>query len=384
MKVTQLVRRLAATSSVVVAGLCVVAYASASQAAEQAPSGSILYSQTHVDTSDVPDGTALFRAQAGGGIATGLAPLSLGTLDLNPRWSPSGHTVVFERVATSQWFTESELYRMDRDGHALRQITVGKSRHQLPVWGPGNLIAYIDGGVDTNQCLAVVKSNGEHQHVLFCPGLTDAVFQAPQWSTDGRTLFAEVHYYGVVGVNPPAYSDVYKVDVETGKATRISHLNIGDVAQLAISPDGKHGVYAWDATGAMEVVDFSTGKSVGSEYGSLYGTSPAWSRDGRYVAFSQNVNVPGASYGTFGAVFAMRADGSHIRQITTHPVAFEYYYPVEWSVDDSQILLDRTRYIIQGPQAGEYFSVHVLDLANQHISQVTANGTAEQGAWAQP
>lgn len=384
MKVAQLVRRWAATSSVVVAGLSLAIYASGSQAAERALSGSVLYSQTHVDADDSPDATALFRASAAGGTAAKLAPLTIGTLNLGARWSPHGRSIVFERVATSQWFTESELYRMDANGGNLRQITLGKSRHQLPVWGPSNWIAYIDGGVDTNQCLAVVRSNGEHQHVLFCPGPTDAVFQAPQWSPNGKELFAEVHYYGADGVNPDAFSDVYRVDVATGKATRISHLDIGDVAQLAISPDGTHGVYAWDATSAMEVVDFATGKTRGSEYGNFYGSSPSWSHDGKYVAFERDVTLPGMSYSTAGAVFAMTADGSRVVQVTRKPVSYNYYYPVQWSKDDLHLLLNRTNYVIQGPHEGTYFSVDVLNLDTQAISTVAANGTAEEGAWAQP
>lgn len=384
MNVVQLARRVRVTFSLVVAGLSVAAYASNIQAAEQAPGGSILYSQTHVDTADSPDGTTLYRAPAAGGTDAKLLPLTLGTLDLGARWSPHGGDIVFERVATADWFTESEIFRMDRNGGMLKQITIGKSRHQLPVWGPSGWIAYIDGGVDTNQCLALVRPSGDDQHTLFCPGSTDAVFQAPQWSLDGRKLFVEVHYYDTVGVNPPAYSDVYRVDVTSGKATRVSHLNIGDVAHLAISPDGTHGVYAWDATSAMEVVDFTTGKSQGSEFGTLYGSSPAWSHDSRYIAFANNVTVPGSSYGTFGAVFVMTANGSAIRQITTHPVAFEYYYPVAWSNDESHILLNRIRYVIQGPQEGEYLSVHLLDIGTQAISTVTDNGTADEGAWVQP
>ncbi|HUA79882.1 MAG TPA: hypothetical protein VL997_05880 [Dyella sp.] len=383
MNVVQLVRRVSATFSLAVAGLGVAAYATSIQAAEQAPSGSILYSQTHVDTNDSPNGTALYRAPAAGGTVTTLLPLTLGTLDLGARWSPNGGDIVFERVATADWFTESEIYRMNRHGGMVQQMTVGKSRHQLPVWGPSGWIAFIDGGVDTNQCLAMVRPNGDDQHVLFCPGPMDAVFQVPQWSLDGRKLFVEVHYYGVVGVNPPAYSDVYRVDVASGKATRISHLNIGDVAHLAISPDGTHGVYAWDATSAMEIVNFTNGKTQGSEYGSLYGVSPAWSHDSRYIAFANNVDVPGSSYGTFGAVFVMTAGGSTLRQITTHPVAFEYNYPVAWSEDETHILLNRIRYIIQGPQEGEYQSVNLLDIGTQAISTVTDNGTADEGAWQQ-
>ncbi|MFK2891863.1 TolB family protein [Dyella flagellata] len=357
------------------------ASASATQAALLAPVGSVLYSQTHVDTSDSPNGTTLYRAPAAGGAVTQLIPLSLGTLDLGARWSPYGRAVVFERVSTKQWFTQSEIYRMDRDAGRLQQITVGSSRHQFPVWGPSNWIAYIDGGVDTNQCLALVRPYGEDQHILFCPGPVDAVFQAPQWSLDGTKLFVEVHYYGTEGVNPPAYSDVYSVNAATGKATRISHLTTGDVAHLEISPDGTHGVYAWDATTAMEIVNFTTGQTLGSEFGTLYGSSPSWSHDGREIAFARDVAVPGTNYGTFGAVFVMYPDGSHVRQITTHPVAFDYYYPVQWSADDSHVLVNCTRYVTQGTHPGQYFSVHLLDMATQAITNVAANGTANEGAW---
>lgn len=382
MKVTQLMRRLAATSSFfVVTGLCANAYAFGGQAAEQALGGSVLYSQTHVDTSDSPNGTTLYRAPASGGTDTKLIPLSVGTLDLGARWSPRGRAIIFERVTTADWFKESQIFRMDRDGGMLRQITLGSSRHQLPVWGPSNWIAFVEGGVDTHQCLGLVRPYGEDQHILFCPGPADAVFQAPQWSLDGTELFVEVHYYGSEGVNPPVYSDVYRVNAATGKATRISHLNIGDVAYLAISPDGSHGVYAWDATSALQIVDFATGKTLGSEFGELYGSSPRWSHDGKTIAFANDVPVPGSSYGVFGAVFVMAADGSHTRQITQHPVAFDYYYPVQWTADDSRILLNRTRDVVQGPQAGQYLSVQMLDLGTQAITSVTDNGSAADGAW---
>ena len=382
MKVTHFVRRLAATSSLfVVTGLCAGLATFDCQAAEQALGGSVLYAQTHVDTSDSPNGTSVYRAPAAGGVVTSLIPLSLGTLDLGERWSPYGRAIVVERVATKDWFTESQLYRMASKGGSPQQITLGRSRHQHPVWGPSGWIAYVEGGVDNHQCLALVKPRGEDPHVLFCPGPADAVFQAPQWSLDGKALFAEVHYYASTGVNPPAYSDVYRVDVLTGKATRISHLNIGDVAHLAISPDGACGVYAWDATSAMAIVHFGTGKMVGSEFGNLYGSSPHWSHDGKMIAFAQTVAVPGSSYGTFGAVFVMAPDGTHVHAITTHPVAFDYYTPVQWSNDDTHMLLNRTRYVIQGPQAGQYFSVQMLDIYTQAITTVAQNGTAGDGAW---
>ncbi|GGA38670.1 TolB family protein [Dyella nitratireducens] len=383
MKFTQRVRRLAVTLSFVVTASCAAIYAPDGKAAEQAPDGSVLYSQSHVAAGDVTDATAIYVTPAAGGKTMALTPLTIGTLDLGARWSTYGHAIVFERVATVDWFIESQIYRLNRDNGTLQQITIGKSRHQYPVWGPSSWIAFIDGGVDNHQCLAMVRPNGNDQHTLFCPGPANGAFQPPQWSPDGKQLFVEIHYLGTEGLTPPSYSDVYSVDVATGKAIRISHLNTGDPAHLVISPDGTRGVYAWDTTSAMEIVNFITGKTSGGEFGDLYGSSPSWSHDSKHFAFSRNVTVTGSPF-PFGAVFVMCAVSGDVRQITNKPDGFDFYYPVGWSRDDSHMLLNRTNHIVQGPNEGVYYSVNMLDVNTQAISTVADSGTADEGAWNEP
>ncbi|WP_333676265.1 hypothetical protein [Dyella sp.] len=383
MKVTQRVRRLAATLTFVAAALWIAVYAPNSEATEQAPDGSVLFSQNHLAPGDVTDATSIYLASAAGGKVRQLTPLTIGTRDLGAHWSTHGHVVVFERVATADWFTQSQIYRLDRNNGRLRQITLGKSRHQYPVWGPRGWIAFIDGGVDNHQCLALVRPNGGDQHVLFCPGPADGAFQPPQWSLDGRQLFVEIHYFGDVGLTPPSYSDVYRVDAATGKTTRISHLNTGDPAHLAISPDGTRGIYTWDATSAMEIVNFTTGRTTGGEFSELYGSSPSWSHDSKHFAFTRNVAVTGSPF-PFGAVFVMCSVSGKVRQLTNKPDGFDFYYPAGWSRDDSHILLNRTHYITTGPDAGEYFSVNMLDVNTQAISVVANGGTVDEGAWEEP
>lgn len=383
MKFMQLARRWTATFSFVVAASSAAVYAPGIQATEQVPDGSVLFSQSHVAPGDITNATAIGVTHAAGGTTKQLTPLTIGTLDLGARWSPHGHAIVFERVATTDWFTESQIYRLNRDNGRLQQITVGKSRHQYPVWGPGSWIAFIDGGVDNNQCLAVVRPNGDDQHTLFCPGPADGAFQPPQWSLDGKQLFVEIHYFDGAGLSPPVYSDVYKVDVATGKATRISHLQSADQGHLVISPDGKRGIYAWDTTTAMEIVDFTTGKTRGGEFGNLYGSSPSWSHDSKHFAFTRDVAVPGSPF-PFGAVFVMCSVSGEVRQITNKLDPFDAYYPVDWSQDDSHILLNRTHHIISGPNQGVYMSVNMLDVNTQAISTVADSGTASEGAWKEP
>lgn len=379
MKVTQLVRRVAAAMSLVVAALGITVYASDGQAAEHAPDGLVLYSTNHVEVGDITDATALSIARASGGKTLALTPLTTGTRDLGARWSPHGRAIVFERVATADWFTQSQLYRLHRNSGRLQEITLGKSRHQYPTWGPHSWIAFVDGGVDNHQCLAVVRPNGSDQHLLFCPS-SDGALQPPQWSLDGKQLLVEFQYFGTQGLTPPAFSDVYRVDVATGQATRISHLQFNDPAQLVISPDGTRGIYAWSTTTAMEIVNFTTGKTSGGEFGNLHGSSPAWSHDSRHFAFSREVAVPGSPF-TFGAVFIMCSVSGKVRQVTNKPDPFDSYYPVQWSRDDSHILLNRTHHIVSGPDRGVYISVNMLDLDTQAISTVADGGTADAGAW---
>lgn len=393
MKVALFACRLATAASLAVSGLFITAYTPDVRAADQVQAtdpmltGSILFSRSRYDSNASPYATALYRAAAGGGVATSLTPQTSGTLDLGAHWSPRGSAIVFERVNTAEWFKQSEIYRVDRDGKSLRPITVGQSRHQDPAWGRyNNWIAYLDGGVDQHQCVGLVRPNGNEQHALFCPSPSDGTLSAPQWTPDEKQLLVEIHYYdwNSSTLNPPAISDVYKVDAFTGKATRISHLIFAEAEDdLQFSPDGTRALYRWNETSGMEIVDFSTGKTVGSEANGPYGDSPRWSNDSRQIAFTQEIFLPGSTSEIFGAVFVMRADGTHVRQLTNKPVANDYYYAVGWSDNDSHILLDRTRQVIQGLHASQIYSVHVLDVGTQAITEVTDNGIASQGAWKQ-
>ena len=384
MKVTQLLRRLAATPSVVAVFSFATLCAPGSQAADHALRGSVLFSQSHVSSDGLfTDAIALYRAPAAGGASTQLTPMTIGTLDIGARWFANGHDVVFERV--DYRYTASQLYRMDRDGNHLRQITVGASMHQYPAVGPDHWIAYLDGGFQQNDCLALVKTNGDDQHIVFCPQPADASIATPQWSSDGKSIFLDVNWtdWAQGGLDPPEWSDVYKVDVSTGKATWIFHWYQGEYpSTFVVSPDGTRAVFVW-SNSAMVIANFVTNSGIGSEAGPLYGAGPTWSPDSKHIAFTQNVFIPGSGVDQFGAIFVMDNDGTHARQITTHPVADEYFYPVQWSKDGSHILLNRVQYFINGVHSYSEQSVNMLDLCNQAITTVTPAGGADYDAWEQ-
>jgi Tol biopolymer transport system component len=384
MKVTQLLRRLAATPSLVAVFSLATFCATNSQAEEHALRGSVLFYQSHENSSGtITDAIALFRAPAAGGASTQLTPVTVGTLDIGARWFGHGRNVVFERVNPN--YTASQLYRMDRNGNHLRQITVGSEMHQNPAVGPDHWVAYLDGGFQQNDCLALVKTNGDDQHILFCPQPADATIATPQWSSDGKSIFLDVNWtdWAQGGLDPPQWSDVYKVDVATGKATWIFHWYEGDYpSDFVVSPDGTRAVLRW-YNSAMVIADFVTNTGIGSEAGPLYGAGPTWSPDSKHIAYAQNVYIPGSGVEQFGAIFVMDNDGTHPRQITTHLVADEYFWPVQWSNDGSHILLNRVQYFVNGVHSYAEQSVNMLELCNQKITTVTASGLADRDAWEQ-
>lgn len=86
MKVTQLLRRLAATPSVVAVFSFATLCAPGSQAAEHPVRGSVLFSLSHVASSGLfTDAIALYRAPAAEGASTQLTPMTIGTLDIGAR-----------------------------------------------------------------------------------------------------------------------------------------------------------------------------------------------------------------------------------------------------------------------------------------------------------
>lgn len=134
----------------------------------------------------------------------------------------------------------------------------------------------------------------------------------------------------------------------------------------------------------MVIADFTTNTGIGSEAGPLYGSSPVWSPNSKHIAFTQNVFIPGSQVDTFGAIFVMNDDGTNSHQITTHPVADEYFYPAQWARDGSHLLLNRVQYFINGVNSHSEQSVNMLDLDTQSITTVADAGTTDQDAWYQP
>ncbi len=152
----------------------------------------------------------------------------------------------------------------------------------------------------------------------------------PAWSPDGR----KIAFSGLLGGN----WDIYVMEADGGGLKRITEGPAGDFSP-SWSPDGRRlafvrqrgeggGSSACESCIVTTRLDGDGSKRLTGTKG--FATDPAWSPDGRKIAFSKSVR------GSGGEIFKMNAaDGSQKRNLTDTPRAQEY--EPDWSPDGKKL-----------------------------------------------
>jgi Tol biopolymer transport system component len=341
----------------------------ATNAAAQTSTASILFTRTLYRAVDGSKGDALYRVKPSGTNLAVLVPVTYGFDIIGSSWSPSGASAVYSLRGPDG----SQLYVVDRQGSSPRQITSGALRPEQPLWAPSSgTIAF----VATNraiQCLATVRADGTNQHIVFCPptqpGTSLRISLAlSRWTGDSqRILVAAGAEQG--GLEPEKwYSNIYRVNVSTGTAVQLAAqvFDSDEERQLAIAPDGAHGVYGGSP---MYSIDFASNTVTPLP---TAGYDPLFAPDGRKVAFLRN-ETSGSPY--YSNVYSIHPDGTHLRMLTSDANPYLTYTSVaDWSSDSTRLLVD---------QVGDDRWLHIIDLRDNTARNVT-KGTASKHAWFHP
>ncbi len=203
--------------------------------------------------------------------------------DFNPTWSPDGQWIAFDSIREDNF----DVYVMDSAGRNVRRVTTdGKSG--APAWSPdGRQIAFYSFR-EPNLQLYVIDADGTNLRQL-----TQQPYVAynPAWSPDGKTILFQA--------NGGTFSNywIFQIDAE---GTNLRPITPTDTISFdaAWSPDGRQialfsnpnfsrDVYVMPADGRGDFRRVSIGNG--------YSGSPAWSSDGRWLAYDSD-GGPGFNY----------------------------------------------------------------------------------------
>jgi Tol biopolymer transport system component len=210
-----------------------------------------------------------------------------------PQWTPSGQTIVFARGG--------EVRTISADGAGERRLangfdpTVSPDGRQVAfAWGASVYAIDIEGGV---QRLLYRFQLNRACH----PSLSDTA-----WSPDGRRIAFSIDYDGDtddVECSDLASGIIHVLDLQDGTFRSIS-AGVG----LRWSPDGTRLL--------VDETDIVVMRADGTERRKLAGanaSNPAWSPDGRFVAFDRVVGKEA----NVTDVWIIGADGSVAHRLTT-------------------------------------------------------------------
>jgi Tol biopolymer transport system component len=205
--------------------------------------------------------------------------------DTLPQWSPRGKLILFQSYRNQREFPDdADVYVMQANGRDLREVTFSNAFDGDPAWSPDGKRIVFESRRDGNTEIYTINANGSGTKRLTANNVFDG---DPAWSPDGKSIaFAS---------DRDGNREIYVMNADGSNERRLTRTGgrVDDItlhgldADPAWSPDGKKLAFESNRDGDLEIYVMNadgTNQRNLTDNASL-DALPAWSADGRELAF---------------------------------------------------------------------------------------------------